>query len=288
MTRPFAGERAGGDEQLTVRLVNRLERLALSVRRSRFLEGADALWSLLRPGYSLLVSVLGRRGLDRTINGIDRMRILPRFRAMSETYEPEVWNHLMSEVRPGDTVADVGAFIGLYTVALAKRVGDTGRVFAFEPDPHNWPLLSAHVRLNGVEGRVELVQAVVGACEEELQFLSGRGSESRVADGEAGAVPVPCRRLDSIFGDRRLDILKVDVEGYEEHVLRGAEKLLADPDRSPRGVYLEVHPYAWAPLGTSSESLLEVLRKHRYVVSTLSGEPVSQIAAYGQILARKV
>ncbi|MEM2045746.1 MAG: hypothetical protein QXO20_06155 [Candidatus Bathyarchaeia archaeon] len=56
---------------------------------------------------------LGRNGLERIINGTDRILILPKFRGVGETYEPEVWSHLMAQARPGDIVADVGAHIGL-------------------------------------------------------------------------------------------------------------------------------------------------------------------------------
>jgi FkbM family methyltransferase len=246
------------------------------------------LWDWVRPHYNGVIALLGRSGLERTINGTDRILIYPRFRQVSETYEPQVWNHLVAQVRPGDVVADVGAFIGLYTVSLAKRVGPFGRVVAFEPDPENFTALKAQVELNRVSDRVELIQAAAGVQNGTVPFEVGRASESHVGLGsENGARTVQCVRLDDVFADRRLDIIKIDVEGYEEEVLKGSARLLQDDSRRPRAIYIEVHPYAWPATGTSSESLLGFLSRCNYQVVSLNGQTIEQIDSYGEIVARR-
>jgi hypothetical protein len=93
--------------------------------------------------------------------------------------------------------------------------------------------------------------------------------------------------LDTIFPDRRLDILKIDVEGYEEDVLKGAVRLLSDSQRSPRVIYIEVHPYAWSALGTTCESLLSFLDRCQYQVLSLDGQAVKQINYWGEVIAYK-
>src|SRR5438128_6885595 len=139
--------------------MNSLERWCLTLRHSPALGGAEWLWDALRPQYDRVTALLGRHGLERVVNGTDRILVLPEFRHVTETYEPAVWKHLMSEIRPGDVVADVGAYIGLYTVALAQRLSPAGRVVSFEPDPESFGALKAHVELNGLSDRVELYQA---------------------------------------------------------------------------------------------------------------------------------
>ena len=194
----------------------------------------------------------------------------------------------MQCVRPGDIVADVGAYVGLYTLALAQRVGPGGKVLAFEPDPDSFDGLSRHVALNRLTGNVELCRAVVGCEDGVVAFAAGRGSESRVATADgasAESVMVRVVRLDSVLRDGRLDVLKIDVEGYEELVLQGARGLLSDHLRRPRAIYIEVHPYAWSGLGTTSESLLNLLRAHSYAACFLTGEPVDKIDRYGEIVA---
>jgi FkbM family methyltransferase len=240
-----------------------------------------------------MVELLAREGLERVINDTDRVLISPKYRGISEVYEPAVWHQLMQEVRPGDVVADVGAFIGMYTIALARRVGPTGKVLSFEPDPGNFAWLRKHVVLNGMSARVALIDAVVGASEGDVPFAIGRSLESRVADlvdtsKAANIEMVRSTTLDAALGESRLDLLKIDVEGYEQAVLQGAAGLFSDDTRKPRSVFVEVHPYAWSRIGTTSRSLLRLLEDSGYAPLTLSGERLKCIEEYGEIVARRI
>jgi FkbM family methyltransferase len=263
-----------------------LERFARSLRHSRGLRNAEWLWNRLRPSYTALLATLAQNGLERVINGTDVIRLMPDYRFMAENYEPAVWKRVMEEARIGDVAVDVGANIGLYAIALAKRVGTGGKVHAFEPDPANFKSLDRHCSLNGVTRQVVLYQAAVAQEDGRVPFERGRGSESRISSG-ATAFHIDCVCLDSVFADGRVDILKIDVEGFEEAVLRGASQLLSEPTRGPRFIYLEVHPYAWRDMGTKSESLLTLLAECGYVVEDSSGQPVKQIEAYGGVCARR-
>jgi FkbM family methyltransferase len=269
--------------------VNAVERAALALRHSDALRRATWLWDALRPMYDTSVKVIGRRGLLRSINKTDRVYLLPGLRHITESYEPDVWRALMSEVRGGDVVADVGAYIGLYTIALAQRVGPTGQVVAFEPDPRSFAWLCAQVELNRVGPWVELHQTAVAEVGGMLPFVAGRECESRLAmPAEPHADDVVCTTLDAIFIAKPLHILKIDVEGFEEAVLRGASRLLGDRIRGPRVIFIEVHPYAWPSIGVSDTSLLAFLRYAGYRVTDLVGQPVTRIERWGEIVARRV
>ena len=87
------------------------------------------------------------------------------------------------------------------------------------------------------------------------------------------------------FGRARLDILKIDVEGYEERVIAGAKGLLEDGHRGPRAIFIEVHPYAWQATGTTSRSLLGMLEDCNYQIQDLAGKPVERIEEYGEVIA---
>jgi len=193
----------------------------------------------------------------------------------------------MDEVRQGDTAVDVGAFVGLYTVALAKRVGPQGFIFSFEPDPTNFPWLNRHIMLNHVENNVKLYCAALGDAVQDGYFAAGRGPESSMGAESEGGIKVHVTTLDEEFPKQRIDILKIDVEGFEEKVLRGGMQLLKDASRCPRTIYVEVHPYAWKRAGTTSTSFLCLLKECNYGASTLSGQPVYNVNCLGKIVAHK-
>src|SRR2546423_5238158 len=199
------------------------EKICTTLRHTDFLVHADWMWDRVRPFYNQVLTFTGRRGLERVINGTDRVLVTPALRAVPEVYEPEVWHSLMSEVKAGNIVADVGVYIGLYSIALAQHVGPSGRVFAFEPDPANYEIARQHLALNGVSDRVDLTQAAVGAKAGQVAFSAAAESGHVLASApDEHACTVACVTLDETFAGRRLDVLKVDVEGYEEMVLRGA------------------------------------------------------------------
>lgn len=226
-------------------------------------------------------------GLERHINGTDRILIDPGLYSMPETYEPEVWPHIMAALRPGDVVADVGASLGLYTLAIAKRIGPQGYVYAFEPDLESVGWLRRNVRLNHLENNVRMVSTVVAEESKTVGFVDGRGSESHVLRSSSGdgIRSVDAITLDEVFANSRLDILKIDVEGYEEAVLRGGRHLLSDATRAPRAIFIEVHPFAWSTFNFSSKTLLDLLTGFGYAIFDLHGNSVADVKDYGEIVA---
>ncbi len=263
------------------------EKYCLALRHSRYLKRADWFWSNVRPLYDTLVARTGKKGLERVINGTDLILIAPQFRNITERYEPETWHSLMREIRPGDTFADVGVFIGLYTIAVANRVGAAGRVVSFEPDFFNYLAAKNHVELNNLEDRIDLLRTAVGDVDGTVQFQDGGDMAHVAAEANERTSTVECVTLDRFFTARRVDVLKIDVEGYEEKVLLGAHNLLKSETRGPRAIYIEVHPYAWPELGTTSKSLLDLLDRCGYEARSVDGQPAETVERYGEIIARK-
>lgn len=265
------------------------ERYCKAIRHNYFLEQADWLWDHIRPLYEKILPLLsGNHGIEQIINGTDRILIPIQLRSLSEVYEPQVWKYLMAQVRPGDIVADIGANIGLYTVALAKRVGSSGRVFVFEPEPDNCIVLKELIELNKVSAQVELIEMAAGCKDSIVKFSAGLSTGSHINHAPTkGTFTVRCVRLDTIFSDKRLDILKIDVEGTEEEVFKGATKLLTDPKRSPRFILIEVHPYRWSNIGTTSESLFDFIKNYKYSILDKNGQFVSNIDFWDWVIAYK-
>ena len=154
-------------------------------------------------------------------------------------FDPCVTETLHRLIDPGETVADIGANLGYMTSLMAARVGPRGKVLAFEPHPRAYELLSGNAaRWRGVDtaGPVELRRLALSDAAGEGTLFSGAIEEfdmavaslsdegAATAGGEQTAVELA--RLDEVAGELRLGLVKIDVEGHESDVLRGAAGLL--------------------------------------------------------------
>lgn len=142
------------------------------------------------------------------------------------TFENDKLAAFSAAITEGDTVLDVGAHTGFFTLLAAGGVGPNGQVVAFEPFPRNVAYLRRHVSLNDLRN-VEVVHAAVGSRTGTTSFASGPNSYTgRVAAG--GEITVPTTSLDEYLANRPDPaVLKIDVEGAEVDVLRGAARLLS-------------------------------------------------------------
>jgi FkbM family methyltransferase len=146
-------------------------------------------------------------------------------------WEPVATRSFLEPLREGGVAVDVGANLGYYTVVAGDAVGPGGRVIAVEPEPRNAALLEENVRLNGFDDRVEIVVAAAGeAAGSTLLYLSEANlGDHRAFDSDDGrrALEVPIVALDDLPAlAGRVDLLKIDVQGAEAAVLRGARRLI--------------------------------------------------------------
>ena len=252
------------------------------------LENRTGFWAIIRPFYHGLLRLLFPGGLKRTMNGTDTIFLAHTLHGIPNELEPGVWPIIMNELRPGDTVVEVGSFIGLYTVAMARRVGSAGMVYAFEPTREAGDYLRENIRLNKVVDRVQVCPYVVGREDGEVRFNAGKGSESSVVtnnEDQPDAQRTVMVRLDSFLEGQRVDLLKIDAEGYEIHILQGACELLEQHEHAPRMICIEVHPSVWSKHGVDGAMLLELLRRAGYEVYDTDGRRVAAIGDYGEIFA---
>lgn len=140
---------------------------------------------------------------------------------------------LCALIAPGDTFVDIGANMGYYTVKLGARVGPSGRILSFEPNPETFAFLKDNVQLNALDGVVSLHNAALGgeAGEGWLSFdrhYPGGASMSADQRGGGEEIKVPVLRLDDVVGqDGPINVVKIDVEGFEPLVLKGMTETLA-------------------------------------------------------------
>jgi FkbM family methyltransferase len=145
-------------------------------------------------------------------------------------YEPHLAAVMARFCRPGMTVVDVGANIGVHTMALGRLVGPYGRVVAVEPSSESCRLLLASARENGL-GNVEIYPLALDDCEGWSYLIGHLGSNagfqspSEAAFVEGAGWIVPTRRLDDLVSGA-VGFLKLDVEGAEGRVVRGGTRTI--------------------------------------------------------------
>jgi len=131
-------------------------------------------------------------------------------------------------LREGDLFLDIGANVGSYSV-LASGVC-RARTWAFEPDPLTAGYLRRNVAINALRALVTVHECALGPISGEVKFTVGLDTVNKVASAEAADVRVvQQRRLDDVVDGAEPLMIKMDVEGYEEDVLRGAQSTLANP-----------------------------------------------------------
>lgn len=189
-----------------------------------------------------------------------------------DRYEPDALRLATSLVGPGDVALDVGAHIGYFAVHLAHAVGPAGAVYAFEPLDRNAALLERSVAENRFEDRLTLVRAAVAdrTGDATLRFAretlntGGAHIGDAALPGQEGldAVRVRTVCLDEADLRRPVRLIKMDVEGAEPLVVRGAERLLA-ADRPY--ILTEIHPEQLARVsGSSPSAFLDQLARAGY------------------------
>ncbi len=202
--------------------------------------------------------------------GNKRMRYDLRDQIISRTlyvyggYEPEL-QRLMSKMNlHGAICLDIGANIGLHTIAMSELVGDTGKVFAFEPEEHNYRLLEHNLRINSITN-VVLSQSAVsdteGVCQIGLNPVNyGDHRVSTAAPGEWATREVAMTTVDASLRElpeNSIRFIKIDVQGHELHVLRGMENTLK---RNPDAIMMiEIAPDLLSNAGTSATEVMSYL-----------------------------
>ena len=174
-------------------------------------------------------------------------------------------------LRPGMTMLDIGAHHGFFTLLGSRKVGGGGRVLAFEPSPRERRKLLRHLRLNRCTN-VQVEACALGSAPGEMDLFVVMGSETGCNSLRPPNTPQPTKRvrvpvltLETSLERVKMpqvDFIKLDVEGGELDVLKGADGLLA---RRPRPFLLsEVQEIRTEPWGYAAREIIEFLRARGY------------------------
>jgi len=204
-------------------------------------------------------------------------------------HEPHITRYLLDHVSlgPEDVALDVGANLGWYSVLLDRLSEPGARIFAFEPDAENFRLLNRNLEANGATRVTALNLALgdsPGFAELHRYKATNSGRHSLLAGNPGGdALRVPVDTLRNIWrqhnlGSRPIRFLKIDVEGFEYYVLRGAGDLLG----RCACVQLEYSPDAFMSAGLKPEAVIELLAGAGLTARTFLNERLVPIS-YAQL-----
>jgi FkbM family methyltransferase len=221
---------------------------------------------------------LRRRGghLECRLPGGESILVRPEHRHLG--WNPDEYAAFRNDVSPGDVVFDIGANLGAYTLLFGQWVGTGGRVYSFEPARDARLGLEQHVLMNGLRDRVVVRPEAISGSEGTGQFLSsGTSGANRLTSGPAGeGCAVRTTTIDAVCSSLGLRprLIKVDVEGAELDVLRGARQTIAAAGQELR-LYVEMHPGLWPELGFSRQQVENELKQQHLQAECLDGSPAA-------------
>ena len=203
--------------------------------------------------------------------------------------EPEL-RFAIHHAQRGGTILDVGANIGVFTVACARAAGGKGQVIALEPSPATFAKLRVTCARLGLQN-VELLQIAAADENGRARFVAAGIHELRqhLADARAdgsGPIEVETRRLDDVCGTRVPDVtlLKVDVEGHEVAALEGAERILSN---GVVQLIVEFNAEALVAAGTTSGQLWQFLARTHQCTGTIGEEGASLVPTLATVTSRR-
>jgi FkbM family methyltransferase len=177
---------------------------------------------------------------------------------------------LWKVLQPGMVFMDIGAYQGIYSVVAGKKLNSAGRVFAFEPSPREFRRLRMHLRWNRMStARSEML--ALGSATSEATFFQVRSGDTtrnglRPPDSRETLVEIPVNvtSLDEYVRGQnieRIDIIKLDVEGGEIEVIRGAKKVFGEFRPMLICEVLDETTHAW---GYEAREIIQALRDYNY------------------------
>jgi FkbM family methyltransferase len=201
-------------------------------------------------------------------------------------FEPFETELILSLTGKGDTVLDIGANIGYYTLLLARKVGPTGQVYAFEPDEENFALLKRNVEVNGYTNVVLEKKAVADRTGPATLFLSpeNRGDHqtyASAAEGDRQQVAIETVCLDEYgpLRDRTVDLIKMDIQGAEARAVAGMTGLLRNNPHCR--LITEFWPHGLRNAGSDPRAYLEALGRLGFTLHDVPEEGHSPVAPVG-------
>ena len=220
-----------------------------------------------------------------TLGKLEKIRIFERYdfyylkndkyvgqRIALEKYEPYETELILRQAKSGDVVVDVGANIGYYTVLLANKVGPNGKVYAFEPDSTNFEILKKNIEANKLENVVMVNAAVSNKNGVSYLYKSKENygdhkliknplvdkSTSSLKKGGSLREKIKTVKLDDYLKNQKVNLMKVDTQGWEPAVFEGAKKII---EKNKPIIFFEYSPASYKLAKLDGSKMMNWLKK---------------------------
>jgi len=199
-------------------------------------------------------------------------------------YEPEVVNILTEMLQPGDTFVDIGAHIGWFTLLGAKIVGPFGRVLSIEPNFSNYRYLKRHLEINDLNGSVRSHRVALHSKTKKTKLYLNADNDGGHALWPVWNHPFNCKSakkrktikiqtttLDDLCDKEkvsRIKLVKIDTEGSEGEILKGASDLLSN--KRIRHIVMEINDFGLRQMKTNNDEIIAFMDGYGYDYVRLS------------------
>ena len=220
-----------------------------------------------------------------------------------EKYEPYETQLILRQAKSGDVVVDVGANIGYYTVLLANKVGVAGKVFAFEPDKTNFEILIKNIKTNNLKNVVAVNTAVGSKNGTKVLYKSEENlgdhklyetlcpSDTSLDPPKANAFrragekeEVKIIKLDDFLANTKVDLMKIDTQGWEPEVIEGAKSIIKNYKPT---IFFEYSPASYKAAKLDGDKMMKFIKniykniwwidEWVYIYKNLSKEKIDEI-----------
>jgi len=219
---------------------------------------------------------------------LDTSDFIQRTIFLTGLWDSNVRSVIVDLLQDGDVFVDAGANVGYFTLLAAKLVGSSGRVFSFEPNPATLELMRRNIEINSYDN-IKVYEAGLSDRDNTgVLFLDNEGNSGAASQRQNYGVKVPINlvTLDSILEENsvgQVRLVKIDVEGSEIQVLRGAERLLSSLNAP--NVLCEVSELSLIKMGGGKDELFSLMRGHGYqakIISPIRRSNLSSESVYFQ------
>ena len=197
--------------------------------------------------------------LVKTINDDFEMYTTARLENVYLNFEKFTTDMFANSLKKGQTIIDVGAHYGYYSLLASKKIGDNGKIYSFEPVRENYDLLCKNVKFNDY-ANIKTYNLAVSDEATEKEFCVAEASDSSSFHGHPLTRTIEKRKvkstsLDDFFATKKIDVVKIDTKGHELYVLDGMKKIAKNNDNIK--LFIEFNPKCLKNAGFQPEDLLQ-------------------------------